>query len=121
MKYMMTSDQPQGYTLGAHTKFVGKFKKSYRNRLTKVFKAPCFKKIYRCRDGRPLGLHSKRKMALTQEKQRGAGANQVDHCGRWVAKKGSGIVSGVYIDPKDTYADAIVSSKLSLGGQSNTR
>jgi len=55
-------------------------------------------------------------MGSTQAKRRGAGSDQVDHRGRWVAKKGSRIVTGVYIDPEDVYADAICASKLALGG-----
>jgi hypothetical protein len=81
-----------------------------------VLKNLDFTRIYKGNDKRPLGLHSKRKSGSTQAKKRGAGRDQVDHCGRWVTKKGSQIVNKVYIDPEDVYADALCASVLAIGG-----
>jgi len=116
-EYMMTSGRPDDKSLKAHKKFTAAISKTYRNRLVQlVFKNKDFKSIYKGNDKRPLGLHSKRKMGSTQAKRRGAAGDQIDHRGRWVQKKGSRIVNGVYIDPEDVYSDAVCASKLALGG-----
>jgi hypothetical protein len=115
--YMMTDAVPAGKSKSAHKKFTNAIQKTYRNRLVSVvFRDKNFKNLYKGSDKRGLGLHSKRKMASTQASRRGATGEQVDHRGRWVNKKGSRIVTGVYIDPEDIYADAVCASKLSLGG-----
>jgi hypothetical protein len=115
--YMMSPGQPEGKSKKQHKKFTQAISKTYKNRLDSiVFKDKGFQAIYQGSDKRPLGLHSKRKMGSTQAKRRGAGGDQVDHRGRWVAKKGSRIVNGVYIDPEDVFADAFVASKLAFGG-----
>ena len=116
-EYMMTQARPEGKSKKEHKKFTAAISKTHRNRLNQVvWKNESFKGIYKGSDKRPLGLHSKRKMGSTQAKRRGASGDYVDHRGRWVAKKGSRIVNAVYIDPEDTYADAVVASKLALGG-----
>ena len=115
--YMMTDAVPAGKSKEQHKKFTNAIQKTYRNRLVSVvFRNKDFMKLYKGSDKRGLGLHSKRKMASTQASRRGATGEQVDHRGRWVNKKGSRIVTGVYIDPEDIYADAVCASKLSLGG-----
>jgi hypothetical protein len=116
--YMMTGAKPPANaTKKQHKQFTSNISKTYRNRLVSVvFKNAEFKTIYKGNDKRKLGLHSKRKMASTQAKRRGSPAEYVDHRGRWVAKKGNRIVSSVYIDPEDVFADASVAANLCLGG-----
>jgi hypothetical protein len=118
--YMMTdATPPVNANKKEHKKFTSAISKTYRNRLQSVvFKNAEFKAIYKGNDKRNLGLHSKRKMASTQAKRRGSPAESVGHRGRWVAtKKGTNrIVSSVYIDPEDVYADASVAANLCLGG-----
>jgi hypothetical protein len=115
---MMThATPPVNPTRKEHKKFTSAISKTYRNRLQSVvFKNSEFKEIYKGNDKRQLGLHSKRKMGSTQAKRRGSPSEHVDHRGRWVAKKGNRIVSAVYIDPEDVYADATVAANLCLGG-----
>jgi hypothetical protein len=114
---MMMDGTPEGKAEALHKKFTGKTQKTYRNQLVRVvFRNEEFQSIYKGKDKRGLGLHSKRKMSSTYCKRRGAHADQVDHRGRWVNKKGSRVVTGVYIDPEDIYADAVCASKLALGG-----
>ena len=72
-EYMMTPNKPQGKTEKEHKKFINAIEKMYRNKLLRV--AWCkeeFRAVYCGNDKRPLGLHSKRKMAATTAKRRGA-------------------------------------------------
>ena len=117
-EYMMTSTVPAGKTTKEHKKFMVAIKKTYRNQWERwVLRSDKFKSIYKGKDKRPLGTHSKRKTGSTQAKRRGAGGDQVDHRGRWVTKKkGSRIVNQVYIDLEDVYANAFVASVLAIGG-----
>jgi hypothetical protein len=115
--YMMSPGVPEGKTVKAHKKFTKAISKTYRNQWEReVLKKREFKDIYKGNDKRPVGLHSKRKTGASQAKKRGAGADQVNHRGRWVVKKGSRIVNAVYIDPEDKYADALCASLLAIGG-----
>jgi hypothetical protein len=115
--YMMSPGMPESRSKEAHKKFTKAISKTYRNQWERhVLKNLDFTRIYKGNDKRPLGLHSKRKSGSTQAKKRGAGRDQVDHCGRWVTKKGSQIVNKVYIDPEDVYADALCASVLAIGG-----
>jgi hypothetical protein len=116
--FMMTEKMPPpNATKQQHSQFIRTISKTYRNRLASVvFSNAEFKQIYKGNDKRSLGLHSKRKMGSTQAKRRGSPAEYVEHRGRWMPKKGSRIVTTVYIDPEDVYADAMVAANLCLGG-----
>ena len=103
--FMMTDAMlPSNATKQQRSSFTKTISKTYRNRLLSVvYNQEEFKCIYKGNDKRPLGLHSKRKMASTQAKKKGSPSENIDHRGRWVSKKGSRIVNAVYIDPEDVY------------------
>jgi hypothetical protein len=100
-----------------HAQFTKTISNTYQNQIVKAtWNKAKFKNIYKGPDKHPLGIHSKQKMAATLAKKCGSPLYYIDHRRRWVVKKGSAIVIGVYIDPEDIYVDANIASNLCNSG-----